>query len=272
MPSPSDIAYSRVRETCLRFPGAEEKLSHGAPAFHVRGKMFLTFVDDHHGDGRLAVWCKSTHDEQRRLVASNANRFFVPPYVGVKGWVGVLVDPREADWIELSILVEEAWASVAPPRVRNQPLVAKAPPSAVVRVKTDAKVASAALERLSAICLALPDVTCEREARHATFRVKKKAFVYFLDNHHGDGIVAACVKGDKREHARTIAADPGRFYLPAYIGGHGYLGIRVDSKRVDWKLVEERVQGAYAAARPAHSVRSKNHAAAVGKPRGRKKS
>jgi hypothetical protein len=83
--------------------------------------------------------------------------------------------------------------------------------------------------------------------------------------------VAACVKGDKREHARMIAADPDRFYLPAYIGGHGYLGIRVDSKRVDWKLVEERVKGAYAAARPAHSARSKNHAPTVGSSRGRKK-
>src|SRR5579863_4685345 len=117
MESASDVAYARVRETCLRFPAAEEKLSHGAPSFHVRGKMFLMFVDDHHGDGRLAVWCKSTAEEQGRLVASNPSRFFVPPYVGVKGWVGVHVGPTNADWVELSILVEEAWRAVAPPRV-----------------------------------------------------------------------------------------------------------------------------------------------------------
>jgi hypothetical protein len=218
--------------------------------------MFLTFVDDHHGDGRLAVWCKSTHEEQRRLVASNPARFFVPPYVVVKGWVGVLVHPRDADWIELSILVEEAWASVAPPRVRNQPLVAKAPPSKVVRVKTDPEMARAALERLTAVCLALPDVTCERERNYATFRVKKKPFVYFVDNHHGDGIVAACVKGDKREHARAIASDPARFYLPAYIGAHGYLGIRIDAKRVDWKLVAKRVAAAHALVHSARSART----------------
>ncbi|MGH7435582.1 MAG: hypothetical protein ACRENE_07895, partial [Polyangiaceae bacterium] len=163
------------------------------------------------------------------------------------------VHPREADWIELSILVEEAWTSVAPPRVRDQPLVAKAPPSTVVRVKTDPRVARAALERLTAVCLALPDVTCERDRNYATFRVKKKPFVYFVDNHHGDGIVAACVKGDKREHARAIAADPARFYLPAYIGAHGYLGIRIDTKRVDWKLVAQRVAAAHALVRPAPS-------------------
>jgi hypothetical protein len=105
--SPADIAYKHVRDICLGFPAADEKLSHGAPSFHVRGKMFLTFVDDHHGDGRLAVWCKSTSEEQRRLVTSNPARFFVPPYVGVKGWVGARVDPAQADWVELSMLVEE---------------------------------------------------------------------------------------------------------------------------------------------------------------------
>src|ERR1700722_11747400 len=101
--SRSDAAYARVRAICLGFPAAEEKLSHGAPSFHVRGKMFLTFVDDHHGDGRLAVWCKATPEEQRRLVAGNPARFFVPPYVGVKGWVGVNVDAANADWIDLAI-------------------------------------------------------------------------------------------------------------------------------------------------------------------------
>jgi hypothetical protein len=73
--SPSDIAYEQVRTVALRFPSAEEKLSHGAPSFHVRGKMFLTFVDNHHGDGHLAVWCKSTHEEQKRLVEDNPSRF-----------------------------------------------------------------------------------------------------------------------------------------------------------------------------------------------------
>src|ERR1700736_1867531 len=115
--SPADAAYQRVRDICLGFPAADEKLSHGAPAFHVRGKMFGTFVDDHGGDGRLEVWCKSTVEEQRRLVAGTPTRCFVPPYVGGKGWVGVRVEPENADWIELSILVEEGWRSVAPARI-----------------------------------------------------------------------------------------------------------------------------------------------------------
>ncbi|HEY4012034.1 MAG TPA: MmcQ/YjbR family DNA-binding protein [Polyangiaceae bacterium] len=251
-PSPSDVAYARVREICLRFPLADEKLSHGAPSFHVRGKMFLIFVDDHHDDGRLAVWCKSTLEDQRRLVAGNPARFFVPPYVGVKGWVGVMVAPSVADWIELSILVEHAWTSVAPPRaLREGQLSAGAPPPrAPARVTTDAAVAREARERLSAICLALPEATCERSGRHVTYRVRKKTFAYFLDNHHGDGTIAACVKGDPREHARRVAAEPKRFFLPAYIGARGYLGIRLDLRRVDWKAVAERISAAHRLAAP----------------------
>jgi hypothetical protein len=251
-PSPSDVAYTRVREICLR----EEKLSHGAPSFHVRGKMFLTFVDNHHRDGRVAVWCKSTPGEQRRLVASHPARFFVPPYVGVKGWVGVIVAPDVADWIELSILVEHGWASVAPPRLlrEGQMTTGKPPSPASPRVTTDAAVARVALERLTDICLALPGATCERDSRHATYRIRKKVFAYFLDNHHGDGIVAVCLKGDKREHMRVIAAEPKRFYLPAYIGARGYLGMRLDSRRVDWKGVSELVAASYRIVAPSGSV------------------
>jgi hypothetical protein len=248
----ADRAYERVREICLGFPAAEEKLSHGAPAFHVRGKMFLTFADDHHGDGRIAVWCKASPDEQRRLVGDQPDRYFVPPYVGVKGWVGVRVDGESPDWVDLSMLVEEAWRSVAPARVLRgedvQPAGARPPPSP--RVTTDAKVARAALERLTEICLALPDAVCERESRHATFRVRKKTFAYFLDNHHGDGAIAACIKGDKRQNSTLVRQESSRFFSPAYIGARGWLGVRLDTGRVDWKDVASRVEVSYRAVAP----------------------
>ena len=249
--SPADAAYERVRQICLGFPAAEEKLSHGAPAFHVRGRQFLTFVDDHHGDGRIAVWVKSTLEEQRRLVADNPTRFYVPPYVGVAGWVGVHVDEKNADWIELSILVEEAWRAIAPPKVlRGEVPPAKAIAPAPVRVQTDGTIARAALERLSTICTSLPGVEVEKEGRHATFRVKKKVFVYFLDNHHGDGKVGACMRGDRRANAAAIKADPKRYFMPAYVGPRGYLGVRLNLARVDWKDVTERVRSAFLSVAP----------------------
>src|ERR1700716_1993062 len=89
--SPAEAALERVRSTCLAFPEADEKISHGAPTFHVRGKLFVMFADNHHKDGRLAIWCKAPPGSQSTLVASDPARFFVPPYVGVQGWVGVIL-------------------------------------------------------------------------------------------------------------------------------------------------------------------------------------
>lgn len=68
---PTEALLSRVRQICFDFAGTEEKLSHGAPWFNVKGKGFVTFANDHHGDGRVAVWCKSTLDEQRRLTKAD---------------------------------------------------------------------------------------------------------------------------------------------------------------------------------------------------------
>jgi hypothetical protein len=253
--SDPDAALERVRAICLGFPATDEKLSHGMNAFFVRGKMFLSFVHDHHGDGNLGVWCKSSREEQRRLVADDPDVYFVPPYVGVKGWVGVRLNRPTTDFIALAILVEEAWLASAPKsvaqddRTKLPPPVRKPPP---VRGKTDAAVARAALAKLKAICLALPEATLD-EAHHATFRVRKKPFAYFLDNHHGDGIVAACVKAPKAgkgSGASLIKGDPQRFYSPEYLGHNGWVGVRVDGKRVDWSDVTERVGQSYRAVAP----------------------
>jgi hypothetical protein len=254
-PSASDAALDRVRAICMGFLAVEEKLSHGAPSFHVRGRMILNFVDDHHADGRLAVWCKATHEDQRRLVAEDPVHYFVPPYVGVCGWIGVRLDRPGTDWIALSILVEQGWTAVAPARIRDGKWVpTKAPPPPPVRKVTDAKVARDALARVTKVCVALPDVTCDREGQHATFRVKKKAFAYFLDNHHGDGIVSIAVKMPKAQ-AAALAKKDARFYLPAYIGGMGYVGVRLDLPRVDWTDVAAR--------------RAASHAVAGAKPKSR---
>jgi hypothetical protein len=75
-------------------------------------------------------------------------------------------------------------------------------------------------------------------------------FAYFLDNHHGDGIISACVRGDRRENARLVAKHPEKYYLPAYIGPRGYLGIRLDTRDVDWKDVDARMATAHQTVAP----------------------
>jgi len=90
--STSRSALARVRRACLALPDTFEKEAWGAPTFRARGRLFLMFVDDHHGDGRLAIWCKAPPGAQEALVAALPKHYFVPPYVGPSGWVGVRLD------------------------------------------------------------------------------------------------------------------------------------------------------------------------------------
>ncbi len=107
----------RIREICLGLPETSERLSHGAPTFFVRGKRaFLMVLTNHHGDGRFAVWCAAADGMQRMLVDADPERFFVPPYVGHRGWLGVRLD-RGLDWNELAGTVEDAYAEVAPKKL-----------------------------------------------------------------------------------------------------------------------------------------------------------
>lgn len=105
---------TRLRQICFALPGTSERLSHGAPSFFVRDKKcFLMLLDNHHGDGRFAIWCAAPPGNQELLIAANAGRFFRPPYVGHRGWLGVLLN-EDVDWGELEGIVEDAFASVAP--------------------------------------------------------------------------------------------------------------------------------------------------------------
>ena len=117
MADPADLvadALARVRAACLALPEVEERLSHGAPTFFVRGKKsFVMFHDDHHGDGRLALWVAAAPGVQAELVDEEPDRFFVPPYVGHRGWLGVRLD-RDPDWDEVAAVCADAFRRVAP--------------------------------------------------------------------------------------------------------------------------------------------------------------
>jgi hypothetical protein len=111
----SDV-LSRLRRLCIALPEVEERLSHGEPAWFVRGKrMFVTFADRHHDD-RVACWCAAPAGTQEALVAHQPERFFRPPYVGHRGWLGVYLDVP-VDWHEVEELVADAYCAVAPRRL-----------------------------------------------------------------------------------------------------------------------------------------------------------
>jgi hypothetical protein len=108
---PVTAALDRLRALCLALPEVTEKISHGEPTWFVR-KTFVTFADHHHDD-RLAFWCAAPPGVQEELVATDPERFFRPPYVGTRGWVGVRLDV-EVDWAEIAELVTDAYRTVAP--------------------------------------------------------------------------------------------------------------------------------------------------------------
>lgn len=112
---------TRLRRICLAFPEAHEVEAWGEPTFRVRNRMFATYASpgNHHGGGTPAVWCKAGPGEQDARVRLRPDRFFVPPYVGPSGWVGVWLD-GDVDWADVRQMLADAYRLVAPRRLRAQ--------------------------------------------------------------------------------------------------------------------------------------------------------
>jgi hypothetical protein len=111
----------RLRSLCLSLPDTTEVIAWGAPTFRVRGKMFAMFADNHHGDGRVAAWCKAPPGEQELMVEADPDRYFVPPYVGTSGWVGVRLETGIADWTQVKDILAEGHRLAAPAPRRAAP-------------------------------------------------------------------------------------------------------------------------------------------------------
>jgi hypothetical protein len=109
---------TRLRKLCLALPEAHEVEAWGEPTFRVRNKIFAMFASSatHHGAGRPGVWCATVHLTQDLLLRSDPGRFFVPPYVGKGGWVGIYLDGAP-DWDAVSDIVREAYGRIAPKRL-----------------------------------------------------------------------------------------------------------------------------------------------------------
>ncbi len=106
----------RVRNICLALPETSKRLSHGEPTFFVRNKVFVMFANNHHQDGHIAVWIPVPPGFQDGLIESSTEIYFRPPYVGVRGWVGIeLARVSDAD---LQYHIRVAWQLIAPKRLR----------------------------------------------------------------------------------------------------------------------------------------------------------
>jgi hypothetical protein len=107
----------RIRRICAALPDTTERLSHGEPTFFVHKKVFAMFANNHHNDGHIAVWIPAAPGLQATLVKNWPQKYFKPPYVGVRGWVGIELDRVGDD--ELASHLCEAWRMIAPKKLRE---------------------------------------------------------------------------------------------------------------------------------------------------------
>ena len=114
----SEKHLKRVRRICAALPETTEKLSHGEPTFFVRKKVFAMFANNHHNDGHIAVWLPAPIGIQEMVIAASPEKFFKPPYVGVRGWIGVEL-ARVSDE-ELEFLLRQAWRLIAPKKLQAE--------------------------------------------------------------------------------------------------------------------------------------------------------
>ena len=217
-----------VREICLSFPETVEVESHGSPDFRVKeGKTFATYAINHHGDGHLALWLRSPPGAQSLYVEGEPEYFYVPPYVGPSGWLGVDLD-KGLSWLRIADLVREAYVEVAPKKLTTQlgPTIEIEPPTRTIDpVEFDpfsAKTAQKRLAQVTSICTALPEVTLGNQWGNPCFKAGKKNFctLYFRDKRLQLSVWAG------KDGQATLTYDD-RYTIPVFTGHNGWLDLDI---------------------------------------------
>ena len=228
------LAVSRL---CLAFPQTERIVSHGSPNFRLRGgKVFATYALNHHGDGRIALWLNVPGGMQDEYVSSDPRHYFVPPYVGPSGWLGVRLDQGLA-WKQVGQLVRAAYLKVAPPALgaklgatptvpapRRKLKVADLDPQRTARGQR-------ILAAMRSICLALPETSEGLQFGQPVWRAGKRVFAqaYCYDARWR----AAFWVGIEQQGLMT--ADQ-RYEIPPYLGPNGWIALDVTKSHNEREL------------------------------------
>jgi hypothetical protein len=241
--------YDTVREVCLSFPHAEEVISHGFPDFRVRGKSFASYVVNHHGDGRVALWLNAPGGSQDHYIKSEPKHFFMPPYVGPRGWLGVNLD-KGLSWARIATLTRQAYEKVAPrslsAAISATPQVKSVPPKLAAE-EVDPLQSRAAREILRGVrrmYLAWPEVSESEQFGSPVWKVGKKTFAWV----HVNRTRPAGARGAKSSArlnlyfwvgvaSQGLMTSDKRFHIPAYMGHNGWIALDV-TDHCDWKEVQ----------------------------------
>lgn len=233
-----------VRAICLALPEAEEKLSHGSPCYFVRGKQFAAYVVNHHGDGRIALWLPAAPGAAAAWVGAEPAHFFVPPYVGTRGWLGVRVD-RGIAWQVVDRLVREAYLKVAPAALaKTLGSGAKRPGKAPVLSAEEIDPLRAPkhakhVQRLREYCLSLPEANDAEQFGHPVWKAGAKVFAW-AGLRDGRLKFAFWVGG----LGQSLLTQDLRYTLPPYMAHNGWIQLDVGA-RPNWGEIEGLALGSY---------------------------
>lgn len=233
-----------IHELCLAFPETEETTSHGRPNFKVADKSFARLMINHHGDGRVGLWLHMPPGAQPLYTDLDAEAYFIPPYVGNKGWLGVELNGG-LSWQEICARVREAWEHVAPAGVASEltqtPAVAP-PDGPMTPEEIDPLLApgrQAILESFRERCQRLPEVSEDTQFGRPVWKAGKKTFAGAFQRQgrmHFDFWVGV-------EHQGMMTEDP-RYTIPMFTGHNGWIDLDVEDY-LDWSEIEGLMETSY---------------------------
>jgi predicted DNA-binding protein (MmcQ/YjbR family) len=233
-----------VREIMVSFPETEEFVSHGSPTFRVHGKIFAAYTINHHGDGRVALTLIAPPGAQAAFVKMHPNAYFVPPYVGPKGWLGVELDKGLA-WETVREHVRDAYEMAAPAELINaiEKHFAVKPPTRSFRPEEidpfKGKSAKIVLKKLGAICAVLPETEPGTQFGAPVWKAGKKTFV---STHYYTGrLNLSFWVGAPRQAKLT---KDGRFHVSPYTGHNGWIDLDVEEHQ-NWDEIQQLALGSY---------------------------
>jgi predicted DNA-binding protein (MmcQ/YjbR family) len=237
-----DIAQL-VRDACLWLPEAEEFLSHGSPNFRVRGKTFAIYVVNHHGDGRVALWLNAPPGSQETHVRAQPGQFFVPPYVGPRGWLGVMLD-QGLDWNRIAALVREGYEKVAP--AQSTARIGKAPRLKPAKALTPSQIdpfksprARGVINKLRTLCLRYPESSQGTQFGHPSWLAGKRTFA--MARYDAKRLTLCFWVGVEQQG--LLKADS-RYQIPPYFGHNGWIALDV-TRQCDWREIAGLVRQSY---------------------------
>jgi len=238
-----DISQA-VREVLMSFPETEEVVSHGSPTFKVRGRTFATYTINHHGDGRVALNLDAPPGAQQLYTEMEPEYYFVPPYTGPKGWLGIKLD-KGLEWKTVAARAREAYDKAAPPELAaSAGLTIKiTPPDRAFRPEEidpfKGKRAQKVLAQLEGLAASLPEASAGTQFGNPVWKAGKKTFV---STHYYTGHIQLSfwVGTDQQTF---LTQDP-RYRIPAYTGHNGWINLDVEDQ-ADWQEIEHLLLGSY---------------------------